>query len=160
MSTSNSNSQPVGNSGGIGAIKAIPAASVLLFRDGSVLLIRRGTGAYKGSWSAPGGHLEGQETHEDAARRELLEETGIVAGNLVAVTQHWLRIPATSGTQELRYEIAVFAGVAPDNCHPQAASDAAEAQFIPIRDVGNLPITDGLVSIISACWDRVSRGLE
>ena len=33
-----------------------------------------------GNWGLPKGHLEGQETLEEAARREVEEETGVVAG--------------------------------------------------------------------------------
>src|SRR5829696_10080773 len=51
------------------------AARVLLLdEDRRVLLVRF---RYQGRswWSAPGGGLEGDETHEDAARREVAEET-------------------------------------------------------------------------------------
>ncbi|MDQ3431099.1 MAG: NUDIX domain-containing protein [Actinomycetota bacterium] len=45
-----------------------------------VLLQQRGD---DGSWGLPGGALDPGETLEQAARRELLEETGLVAGPLV-----------------------------------------------------------------------------
>jgi 8-oxo-dGTP pyrophosphatase MutT (NUDIX family) len=53
--------------------------------DEEVLLIRRGMGGgdYPGTWCVPGGHQKGDETLEETARRECLEETGIdYKGNL------------------------------------------------------------------------------
>lgn len=48
-----------------------------------VLLLKRGpNGSYPGMWCLPGGHIESGESPEDAAARELLEETGLVAGTL------------------------------------------------------------------------------
>ena len=43
----------------------------------SVLLIRRGIAPYKGKWALPGGFVRVDETIDEAARRELSEETGI-----------------------------------------------------------------------------------
>ena len=43
----------------------------------SVLLIRRGANPYMGCWAIPGGFVEKNETVEQAAYRELKEETGI-----------------------------------------------------------------------------------
>ena len=56
--------------------------SVIVVRDGKVLLVKRGKEPFRGCWSLPGGGQEAGETLEDCARRELREETGLEAGAL------------------------------------------------------------------------------
>jgi len=51
---------------------------VLVVREGKVLLGRRRSAHGRGTWSPPGGKTEPGETDEEAARRELVEETGLV----------------------------------------------------------------------------------
>ena len=53
--------------------------SIFVYRDGKVLLQRRRD---NGCWGSHGGYMELGETTEEAARRELLEETGLTAGKL------------------------------------------------------------------------------
>lgn len=54
-------------------------AAAALVKDGKVLLGKRvlTRNNYPGIWDFVGGHCEGNETFEDALRRELLEETGV-----------------------------------------------------------------------------------
>ncbi|HDS07754.1 MAG TPA: NUDIX hydrolase [Bacteroides sp.] len=48
-----------------------------------ILLVQRKDPPYKDMWALPGGFMEMEETLEEAARRELKEETGIDAGELI-----------------------------------------------------------------------------
>ncbi|MBM3889768.1 MAG: NUDIX domain-containing protein [Verrucomicrobia bacterium] len=54
-----------------------PCAGALVVKDHRVLLVRRGIEPFKDYWDIPGGFLEATEHPEDAARREVLEETGL-----------------------------------------------------------------------------------
>jgi 8-oxo-dGTP diphosphatase len=54
--------------------------NAVMLRDGNVLLAKRSAvrRAYPGLWSFPGGHVEAGEDLEQALRRELGEEIGVV----------------------------------------------------------------------------------
>lgn len=56
--------------------------AVVVKRDGKILLGKRLNVAGSGSWGLPGGHLEYGESLTAAAKRELLEETGLHADGL------------------------------------------------------------------------------
>lgn len=55
------------------------AASIAVFRDGRVLLAERVNPPAANRFSLPGGVVEAGETLEEAALRELVEETGVSA---------------------------------------------------------------------------------
>lgn len=59
--------------------KYIAAVYLILEREGRFLLLcRSGTGYGDGLYNLPAGHMDGGETIEQAAKREALEEIGIV----------------------------------------------------------------------------------
>jgi bis(5'-nucleosidyl)-tetraphosphatase len=61
-------------------LRQIKACGVLVVRGNppeSFLLMK-----HKDRWDLPKGHLDGDETEEECARRELLEETGIAAADI------------------------------------------------------------------------------
>ena len=84
------------------------ARVVLLDHTGRVLLARF---EYLGRvwWVAPGGGLERAETHEEAARREIAEETGLDLRNLgpwIWTREHTFRFEGRLYRQKERYFLA------------------------------------------------------
>lgn len=93
---------------------------------GRLLLIRRRNPPFAGQLALPGGFVDYGETTEAAARRELLEETGLVAKEvrLVGVYSKPGRDPR-GHTIGIAYLANVEAGA------PVAGDDAADAEFRP-----------------------------
>ena len=50
--------------------------------EDNILLKYANSGVSEGMWNFPGGHLENDENHEQCARREVLEETGLVLNSM------------------------------------------------------------------------------
>jgi len=93
-----------------------------------VLLVKRAIPPFKGRWAIPGGFVLPNESLDDAARRELREETG--------VEDVWLEQLYTFGDPKRDprgrvVTVAYFALVSPDRAPPLAGSDAAEALWWP-----------------------------
>lgn len=110
--------------------------------DGRLLLIRRGTPPGLGEWSVPGGRVEFGETLAAAVVRELREETGLegVCGPMIGVAE---RIDPHRHFVILDHEVTVL-----DDAAPVASSDAADARWVPLEDVAELALVDGLAEFL------------
>ena len=108
---------------------------VVVWRDGKVLLIRRGKQPRKGQWSLPGGAQKTGETVRQAARREVREETGleVEVAELVDVVDSLER--DADGRVRYHYTLVDFSARASAG-EAVAGGDAAEVAW---RDPADLP---------------------
>jgi len=109
-------------------------AVVFTFSGGRtrVLLVNRGDEPYKGKWAVPGGFVDPDEELEDAAARELAEETG-----LTGVKLEQMRAFGTVGRDPRGRMITIaFMGIATERQDQiRAGDDAAKAQWFDIEDL-------------------------
>jgi 8-oxo-dGTP diphosphatase len=64
-------------------LRPVPAVRLIILNaSGRVLILRRGPGTAEGLWCLPGGKVDYGDTVEEAAARELEEETGLHATSL------------------------------------------------------------------------------
>ena len=115
----------------------IPAVSVALVNGDRVLLVRRGRPPSLRLYAFPGGRMEAGESAEQAARRELFEETGLVAGKLALYRE--LLIGREPHTNPSVFRLQVFTGEH-EGGEPRAGDDADEAGWYTLADMENLPV--------------------
>jgi len=109
------------------------SAGTLLYRHGpggtiEVLLVHA-SGNYnrKALWGIPKGLVDTGEVPEQTARRETIEETGVVAGELVDLS--------SIVYQKSRKRVHAFAGEAPADAQPRPASwEVDQAAFLPLDE--------------------------
>jgi 8-oxo-dGTP diphosphatase len=112
-------------------------------RRDDLLMVRRGHGPGAGQWSVPGGRVERNETLAEAVVRELEEETGLAG--LCGPLLGWVeRIEVDTHFVILDFEVTVVS-----RDEPVAGSDAAEARWVPVWDVPELDLVEGLAEFLS-----------
>lgn len=95
-----------------------------------VLLIRRALEPFRNQWALPGGFVRVDETLDEAARRELEEETGL---KKVFLEQLYTFGGVTRDPRERVVSVAYYALVKPGLV--TGDTDAAEAKWFPFSDL-------------------------
>lgn len=118
-----------------------------MVHDGSLLLVRRGHGPAAGEWSVPGGRVEWGETVAEAVVREVLEETGLecVCGEMLG----WVEVIAEEH-QAVQHHFVIldFVATVLEHGEPVAGDDAAEVRWVPVEEVLELNIVEGLAEFL------------
>ena len=119
------------------------AVGAIVVADDRILLIRRARPPAIGRWSVPGGRVIGGETLAEAVVRELAEETGLegVCGRLIGVVE---RIDDDHHFVILDHEVTLL----DLQRAPTAGDDAAEVAWVPLVDLTDWPVVDGLVEFL------------
>jgi 8-oxo-dGTP diphosphatase len=97
-----------------------------------VLLVQRGLPPFEGHWALPGGFVRTDETLEDAARRELEEETGIAR---LYLEQLYTFGAIDRDPRERVVSVAYYALVKLSQYQIRAATDARHAAWFGISDL-------------------------
>ena len=100
--------------------------------DLAVLLIRRDLEPFAGKWALPGGFVRVDETVDEAARRELSEETGL---GRVYLEQLYTFGGIDRDPRERVVTVAYYALVNLADHRVKAATDAREAAWFAVSDL-------------------------
>jgi 8-oxo-dGTP diphosphatase len=124
-----------------GSERPIVGVGVAVVDDGRILLVQRGSDPGRGLWAVPGGKVRRGEPMKEAARREVLEETGldVEVGDSVWVGEviedgHHIVLIDFSGS--------VVGG------ELEAADDADDARWIPLEEATSYPLTPTMYDLL------------
>jgi ADP-ribose pyrophosphatase YjhB (NUDIX family) len=125
-----------------------PGVGVAVVDGTRLLLVQRGHEPGRGMWAVPGGKPRYGEPLREAARREVLEETGLAVevGDVI-----WAGDSLGPGNPPAwHYAIVDFAGIAvAGSLRP--GDDAADAAWVELGETASLPLTPtmpGLIEVV------------
>lgn len=116
------------------------AVGAVVFKDGQILLVRRGRAPAQGLWAIPGGSMELGETLQAAAEREIFEETGIMirAGEPVFTFD----VIERDADGRIRYHYVIVDMIADYiDGDVRPGDDAAEARWVSADDFNRLDVS-------------------
>jgi 8-oxo-dGTP diphosphatase len=130
---------------------------IFTLKEGSlqVLLVKRGVPPFEGQYAIPGGFSRGDESLEEAALRELHEETGV--RNVFLEQLYTFGDPKRDPRGRV-ITVAYYALIASDKLSLVAGADAAEAQWFPASGVP--PLAFDHKSILDYALERLRNKLE
>ena len=116
------------------------AVGAVVFSNNRVLLVRRGQPPSEDLWAIPGGSVEIGETLQEAAEREILEETGITIRAREPVYTFDAIERDDAGKIRFHYVI-VDLGADYVSGDPTAGDDALEARWVTAQELNELQVS-------------------
>lgn len=120
-----------------------------------LLLIRRAGEPYRGQWALPGGFVQMQEGMEEAARRELEEETGVSG---VFLEQLYTFGNPNRDPRERVITVAYFALIPSDKIQIRAATDAEAVGWFGMDELPELAFDHA--EIVKMAHERLTAKLD
>ena len=134
---------------------------ILTMEDGGlhVLLVRRGVAPYEGMWAIPGGFKRPDETLDEAATRELAEETGLAGATLL---NQFGAYGDPGRDPRMNVVTVAYLAVLREVRDLAAGTDAAHAALAPASDVldGTIDLAFDHERIVRDAIARVQIELE
>jgi len=140
--------------GSDGSYPAQPRVAVgaIVFKDHQVLLVRRGKPPAENLWAIPGGGVEIGETLQEAAEREILEETGVTIRALEPVYTFDVIDQDARGRTRFHY---VIIDLTADYVRgePRAGDDASAARWVSPDELAALKVSSKTRQLLKAQFD-------
>jgi 8-oxo-dGTP diphosphatase len=123
------------------------AVGAVVFKDGCVLLVRRGQPPAEDLWAIPGGSVEIGETLREAAEREILEETGIQIRASKPIYTFDVIDRDAAGKVRFHY---VIVDLAADYVRgePSPGDDALEARWISAEEINDIKVSAATLKLL------------
>ncbi|MBC2884809.1 NUDIX domain-containing protein [Ochrobactrum sp. CM-21-5] len=132
----------------------IHGVSLICRRDDRFLLVERGKEPWKGWLAFPGGGVEAGETAEEAAIRELKEETALDAQSLSHVITVDLALEGKAYDQS--YYLSVFRALDVSG-DEQPGDDAAAIRWLTIEEMADEKVTDSTLDVARSVAAKEDR---
>src|SRR5918995_229788 len=137
---------------------------VLTMSEGvlQLLLVCRGEAPFEGMWAIPGGFKRPTETLDEAAKRELAEETGVVDRDNARLLTQFGAYGDPGRDPRMNVVTIAYLAVLRDVGALVAGSDAADAALIPVSDVlnGTVELAFDHLRILRDAVERIRVELE
>ncbi|MFZ7126347.1 MAG: NUDIX hydrolase [Desulfobacterales bacterium] len=127
------------------------AIGAVVFHEDRVLLVQRGRPPAMSEWAVPGGRVELGETLQEAAEREVFEETGIRvrAGRAIYVFDSIHR--DHDGRVRFHYVIVDLEADYVDG-RPRRGDDAADVRWVTRDELNRLPVNGTTLRLLSEVY--------